>query len=346
MLVKLLCLACLLVTCAPTKFDRGAIKDVLHAIQKVLDFFQSDAKDINVDGLFGIRVAQGQLADILQNALLGSVSLPLMLRVEVTSLVAEMERISDLVIQNLGDTDYFKQFDPILGKAWNSSYSIRHVALDSVPQFVPEVLKKLVHNYDEPRGDRCFMDMFGRARFPKSQRPVPKCTIRPGCQQYLLEGTTNGYHLTHQLLYLNCGMQNCTKKIERLTGNSLEVLLRERCTRAYGEAVTLVDSGIPHSLRDYFMEDVTVCGILGFQEFFRPDWLRLIISFQSPSGCFAEQETRKKRHVGFFGSNAGMRKLLVERLMRGHCLSHASGLGLSSLGVYARHLLETFHIRQ
>lgn len=342
MLIRFLCFASLLASCAPTNNDQGLLKEVLQAIHKALDFFQSDSHQVNLDGLFGIRVAQGQLADVLQNALLGSISLPRSLRVEVTSLVTQMESISQHVTNNLQDTDYYRSFEPVVSKAWNSSYSIRHVTRSSVPRFEPEKLKALVHNYDEPRGDRCFEEIFGSARLPNSRKLVPKCTIRPGCRTYLLEGTTNGYHLTHQLLYLNYGMQNCTRKIEHITGRSLEVMLRDRCTRAYGEAVTLFESGVPHYLRDYFMEDLTVCGILGFQEFFRFDWLRLIMSFQSASGCFAEKvETRQKRHVGFFGARGGMRKLLVESVMRDHCLSHASGLGLSSLGVFARFLLET-----
>jgi hypothetical protein len=112
----------------------------------------------------------GQLADVLQNVLLGSVSLPLSLRVEVTSLVTQMESISKQVINNLKDTDYYKSFEPVVSRAWNSSYSIRHVTLSSVPRFEPDKLKAMVHNYDEPRGDRCFEEIFGSARLPNNRK--------------------------------------------------------------------------------------------------------------------------------------------------------------------------------
>jgi hypothetical protein len=62
--------------------------------------------------------------------------------------------------------------------------------------------------------------------------------------------------------YLIIFFQNCTRKIEHITGHSLEVMLRDRCTRAYGEAVTLFGSGVPHYLRDYFMEDCKYIGLL------------------------------------------------------------------------------------
>ncbi|GFR64067.1 hypothetical protein ElyMa_003622100 [Elysia marginata] len=36
------------------------LQDVLFALEKVLDFFVSDFSAINVDGLFGIRLAEGK----------------------------------------------------------------------------------------------------------------------------------------------------------------------------------------------------------------------------------------------------------------------------------------------
>ena len=36
-------------------------EEVISALDRVLDFYERDHKSINLDGIFGLRVAQGEL---------------------------------------------------------------------------------------------------------------------------------------------------------------------------------------------------------------------------------------------------------------------------------------------
>lgn len=36
-------------------------EEVISALDRVLDFYERDYKSINLDGIFGLRVAQGEL---------------------------------------------------------------------------------------------------------------------------------------------------------------------------------------------------------------------------------------------------------------------------------------------
>ncbi|BFZ18906.1 hypothetical protein BsWGS_21945 [Bradybaena similaris] len=47
------------------------------------------------------------------------------------------------------------------------------------------------------------------------------------------------------------------------------------------------------------MEQITFCGMLGFQNFFRDSWIPMILGWQSPQGCFSNTISHDKtfRHV-------------------------------------------------
>lgn len=58
--MRLLVLTLLFVGGAAIPTVDPVLKEVLHAVEKGLEFFSDDYSAINVDGLFGLRLGQGK----------------------------------------------------------------------------------------------------------------------------------------------------------------------------------------------------------------------------------------------------------------------------------------------
>ncbi|XP_064619387.1 UPF0764 protein C16orf89 homolog [Lineus longissimus] len=314
---------------------KGVTEQVFRALQRAVKFFEDDYKDLNLDGLYGLRVAQGQLIDVVHGVTSGKLDLPSDIKEKLIYLITRMERISQSVISNLKDTVYYDKFKYVVARPFSADYnparSVDNVDMDTSPlQIVDDI-----HNYNEEFGDKCFEELIG-ADIPG--RETKKCTILPKCADYLLKGKdVFGYRLTHQLLFLIFGqMFKCTDNQEYLMRKPYEEKITNVCSKVFMEAMILLNMGAAEtSYRDFFLEEVATCGMLGFQDFFRRDWLKKILSWQTKKGCFTNvpDDALKKK-------SSPMRRLLVDKKMNGDCLSHESGLGASVLGTYLRHLLE------
>ncbi|KAL8591545.1 hypothetical protein ACOMHN_055512 [Nucella lapillus] len=141
------------------------------------------------------------------------------------------------------------------------------------------------------------------------------------------------------------------------------------CGSIYSEALTEVKDGkVMEIFQDLFLEQVLVCGTLGFENFMRSDWMRMVMAWQKPIGCFsindpvmlqtesmlvkAQEQERQlmkdlKQEASMIEQQHGSgRKLLRERIMQDGCLAHKSGLGFGTLSLYTRYLVRHNYIDQ
>ncbi|KAM3171817.1 hypothetical protein ACTXT7_015836 [Hymenolepis weldensis] len=130
---------------------------------------------------------------------------------------------------------------------------------------------------------------------------------------------------------------------------SIENQLYEFCSKIYSEARTFEEYDFPKELRDLFLEQIGVCGIAGFTEIARPDWLNFILKWQSPiSGCFhlfigerMDPENFNPQRYGNYRRRKRSEMMMdAGESIQEVCLAHRTGVALMALAAYTRRMVE------
>ncbi|CAN8029553.1 unnamed protein product, partial [Ixodes persulcatus] len=154
------------------------------------------------------------------------------------------------------------------------------------------------------------------------------------CWRTMTGGGQRGYGLTHQVLFVTIGMGlNCSVKMESLARQYRQpgprVLLESLCRRVAQEAETAAEAGFPAHLWDLFLEQVAVCGSLGYPGFNRDSWIGNVLSWQRSDGCFAFRPAAHK-------ATASSRNKREARTSRDGCDLHMTSVGSGALAVFLK----------
>lgn len=189
--------------------------------------------------------------------------------------------------------------------------------------------------------DNCYSILVG-------SRQKSPCVITDDCWHVMSQFHVRGYRLTHEVLYLVFGHSfGCENAIEQHT-NASQVSLDQfesvLCSNVLASAIKSYETGLEAGRgEDLFMEQLLVCSLLGFKDFYRPAWLRYVMSLQNTtSGCF-----RPSLDIHYDGGQSfhrhaprtTQRHLLVERELANNCFVHMTSLGLGLLSIYLHYLL-------
>jgi len=134
----------------------------LNALQRLLNFFESNANNLNLDGLFGLRIAQGQL-NALNQLLTSSVNKQIYLTDKkniIHSLSLQIERIANVSLNEIAREEslYLHRFSLIAYQPFVIEYQPR------------KINKYLIeHNernsdFDEEESDKCFAELLGKLK--------------------------------------------------------------------------------------------------------------------------------------------------------------------------------------
>ena len=300
----------------------------LHAMENLLNFFESDTKDLNLDGLYGLRIAQGQL-DALQAILNEKKSESLFTDENhlIQSLSDQIDRIANQSLIEIARqaSDYLHRFVLMASRPFRTDYEQR--SLNS--HWIESGEKN--GNFDEYESDQCFGELLGSDDPTNSSQ----CYTSKTCWTMMTSGLKKDYCITHQLLWFliakNIGCLD-HQSISIQANQHLQYLEDRFCTNIYQDAeqnYQLNDN------QDLFLEQILLCSIIGYDEFLRLDWFQTILTWQDQvHGCFTDPSeiqtspSKVKRH------------LLVEQEMVNGCLSHKSGLAAGVLASYIRMFLQ------
>jgi hypothetical protein len=145
--------------------------------------------------------------------------------------------------------------------------------------------------------------------------------------------------LTHQVVFVNIALhRNCHAVLSTREG---EELLDRLCTKTYAEAEFLAAKGFPPRFHDLFAEQVMLCGLVGFQNFARTDWLREIMSWQKQGtvGCYGYPKgvkgycgdgVVKVQYSGCEGGEEGVEE----------CLVHMTAVALGAMAVNLKYMID------
>ncbi|XP_055861983.1 UPF0764 protein C16orf89-like isoform X3 [Biomphalaria glabrata] len=258
----------------------------LRAVEKAINFFGEDYSALNVDGLFGIRICQGALLQAKQDCESGKLDCPVDLVYTLNKYVTSMDDYGNKALAYIEaeDSSYFEQFLDTI----NSPYTF-DVKLDSLGD-TSGVTPGTDGSYDEVRGDRCLSLILGS--YEKNEGKYPKCSVDQECWTMMTKGNTMAYVITHQLLYfVMVEKSGCVAPIEELVYKYNKTSLRDfekrLCKSIYVEAQQEeVGNSVKELKQDLFLEQLLLCSLVGFQEFFQEKWIRLVLSWQKPRGCY------------------------------------------------------------
>ncbi|XP_068211030.1 longitudinals lacking protein, isoforms H/M/V-like isoform X4 [Palaemon carinicauda] len=146
-------------------------------------------------------------------------------------------------------------------------------------------------------------------------------------------------------------MAGCESQLERFAWVTLrhgkrmtiEQTLEEICYSILGEANAIAEAGFPETRQDLFMEQGALCGVLGYRDFFKKQWLTKVLSWQRPTGCFGDFRlfSASRKHpsrvdkIFHSGNNRVKRE---ESPMESNCLAHRTAVALGYLSLYVRWL--------
>nr|CDS34069.1 conserved hypothetical protein [Hymenolepis microstoma] len=321
------------------------MEDTFRAIEKSLNFLINNYKGLNLDAGLGVRLMEAVYTQLI--ALYGA-KLP-------REMVQKMEQLENLAdeagalaeLNSAIETPFYFSKNSYLIKLKQWQFLLPTRGLKVLPTVS---LQGIIENdaIQEDECDACFREFIPY----DSHRG---CDISDKCFTYMNWHNHSSYSLTHQVLYYFIGLgARCESQLLDMikrhpTINSIENQLYEFCSKIYSEARTFEKYGFPKELRDLFLEQIGVCGIAGFAEIVRPDWLDIILKWQSPtSGCFHQFIGERMNPENFNPKRYGnyRRRKRSEMMMDGGrsiqevCLAHRTGVALIALAAYTRRMVE------
>ncbi|CAH1272613.1 C16orf89 [Branchiostoma lanceolatum] len=262
------------------------------------------------------------------------------------SLRQVLEEISDVANRTLPEIEarnpgYYEQFLEVVNKPYIIEAFPRTLEIQQDDQYKPSVKKRLP-TFNEEESDKCMSYMMGSKIRGHDTKEV-RCTITDRCWSLVTIPDTSAYVITHQLLYTvlaeHVGCTNELNSYARQQGflEGVPGMQRRLCSSILSQAEFLARNGPPQPEQDLFMEQAVVCGMLGYTNFLRPDWLQKVMTWQRPGGCFGKEDPEEEKdelveqlhslpfHAHNYHGNIEHwvktrsptgRRLLVERLMR------------------------------
>ncbi|XP_071081492.1 uncharacterized protein [Haliotis cracherodii] len=274
---------------------------VIEALEKLVVFYKNSYQDFNVDGLFGLRVVEGQVQLLLNEYNHGQhqqISPDVLERLR--HLVREATQVSNQALEYVrkDDETYYNNFKFIVGTPW--SIYRKHRGIDPKLKWLPEIYKAQKNaNLDEEVSDRCMGELTGA-----SHKYGRSCIISDQCVKTMtLRGLTE-YGLTHQILWTMVAEKaGCLQEMKNIIQGQgypdVETLQLEFCTNNYYEMLAVVHIYMKGVIRteyqDLFLEQQFVCPNIGFYEHLTHDYLQQVLSWQMESGCFGDPNRGKKK---------------------------------------------------
>ncbi|GBL85007.1 UPF0764 protein C16orf89 [Araneus ventricosus] len=172
--------------------------------------------------------------------------------------------------------------------------------------------------FNPSNSDNCFNEING----PRYDNVNP-CGISSRCLKAETRAKQRGWTLTHQVLYWELLEQwQCV--------NHVPLSLRDRlCSNVMRDAKITEQANFPRAHHDIFLEQIGLCGIWGYKDFNKPEWLQKILEWQEPSGCYASSQA----YVCFDApvTTNHVRVKREEKILPDGCLSHETGVALLAL---------------
>uniref|UniRef100_A0A915BGC7 Nicastrin n=1 Tax=Parascaris univalens TaxID=6257 RepID=A0A915BGC7_PARUN len=335
---------------------------VLNALSGLEKYYNHYHTELDVDGVFGLRIIQGQLNHLYMDFKERN------LHSEVVDEIRNLSRcaseIANKAIPFVADRDpfYYKQFRYLLTHPYDVTHKAQRID-ERLRWLEKEILRKRIDRtemmwFSEKQSDWCFAEVLSKDYGADNVNST--CAISESCLKRML-GTPglSGYGLTHQVLFAAvtqiapCG--NVVSEYLHSTGNTtVENFLKEYCTNLVDEMLafqknTHILSTMNTYQKDLLMEQVFACGQFGFVEICSLHVLIAILSWQHPHlGCFRKGNlddapismALSPHETEFSAGDFTSRKLFNDVIHSDYCSTHSATVASGALVVFLRFLLD------
>lgn len=276
-------------------------RQVFLALNRVLNFYHREFKSVNLDGIFGLRVAQGAFLSVLNDVQAGQLKLDEHLLGQVRDLYNKASLIGQRALPFLKQStpDYFKKFRKQVSNPWANFKPFTNKELLK-RNYNPQKRRNII-SFDEETSDQCMSALTGTGSNSHITQP---CQVSDKCWGVISAEGAEGYALTHQALFFLLGeTQGCTPQLLKRLEQShikggLEQIYNRICSDMYPQMIALERKGGSKQLdsydRDLYMEQAMVCGSIGYHDFLSSERLRNILTWQRKDGCFGEKNQVSK----------------------------------------------------
>ncbi|MEE6498457.1 hypothetical protein FKM82_003108 [Ascaphus truei] len=220
------------------------------------------------------------------------------------------------------DPQYFNDFRDLLTDSfWILPSSWNHTN--------PELVYLLLEDsqvFSEFFSDKCIILLLG-TRNDQGE----SCVVSSPCRRKMTKSGYTDYLLSHQLLYFIVGkMKGCTRN---LFTQDAPYYTNMFCANMMKKNVEIEYNGFPKLQQDLFMENIMLCGLSGFLDFYKLRWMNEIISWQdSTSGCFDIAENFTTSSVIEKEKQSPKRVKRREKKVSERCLCHKTSVAVGALG--------------
>ncbi|XP_069999015.1 UPF0764 protein C16orf89 homolog isoform X1 [Penaeus vannamei] len=340
--------------------DMQMLRKAMDACWRVLWYYRGHTAQMNLDAVIGTRIAEAQfqlVSDALQDQLSTRKSEAmqdtLASLLDLRDLASQVNTEAEPVVMT-SEPEYYAQLGKILAKGfWEVPLVTRHVNASARRDTQDPVSRRVLDETEqllEFQSDKCLAEELGtscrrRGESRRSAEECERCSITEECWSRMTRPGYSGYSLTHQAFYILIGLQaGCGEAVHLLTrrttdGGSVRELLDRICADVLTEAEVIAQATFPQYRRDLFMEQGALCGIAGYRDFFRRNWLEEVLSWQREPGCFGDSEVYTQWHSLPTPSPVHARVRREERAMSSRCLAHQSAVGLGYLSLCVRFLV-------
>ncbi|XP_053507743.1 UPF0764 protein C16orf89 homolog [Ictalurus furcatus] len=308
------------------------IDDILDSLSKGVNFFEQQSRNMNLDGVTGYVILQAQLQEAMKSQT-HSDSLNFSQRSIAMSLVKKLDRSLALAVASLQEMDpkYYKEFEPVLSASF---WSLPREWISTDPSLT-YASPRSVECYDEQLGDKCMTLLLGTWK----DNGTP-CIVTKACRDTMTQFGCPHYSLSHQLLYFMIGtMKGCTRMLKgevRLSQVNITVEHYQRifCSNMMKSNQEISIKGITEQTQDIFIENILLCGLAGFSDFYKATWLQHILAWQDKKlGCFGKDEDDSQMFEEYLDA-VHRRVKRREKTLKDGCSSHTTGVAMSALGGY------------
>ncbi|XP_037648701.1 UPF0764 protein C16orf89 homolog [Sebastes umbrosus] len=317
------------------------IDDILSSLSRGASFLERQHEHINLDGVVGFLMLQAELKEAVRT---WPHSDPVSWAQRTTSvaLVKRLDLSFEKAVAALQQNDpkYYSEFEPLL--TW--SFWL-------IPQEWSTTDPSLVYSstmttecYDEQLSDKCLTLLLGTWKMNGTP-----CIVTKPCRDTMTRFGCPHYSLSHQLLYFMIGkMRGCTNLLKGDTRMSRANMTERNyekifCSNMMKTNQDIIRDGLTEQTVDIFIENILTCGLAGFSDFYKADWLQHILRLQDEEvGCFGRDRSIVSQIIGdelLEQLQPHRRVKRREKILPDGCSSHMTAVAVGALGGYLNYYL-------
>ncbi|XP_051569865.1 UPF0764 protein C16orf89 homolog [Myxocyprinus asiaticus] len=299
--------------------------NILMSLSKGITYFEKQGTHINLDSVVGYIILQGKT--LMSGYIFYNTNLVCL---------SDLYESLSTAVSSLQDTDskYFKEFEPLL----DSSFWSLPAEWSSIDPSLSYTSSRTMECYDEHLSDKCMTLLLGTWK----DNGTP-CIITKSCRDIMTQFGCLHYFLSHHLLYFMIGsMKGCSRMFKgdmRLSCINITVEHYQRIYNIMKSNQDIFRNGLPGQMQDIFIENILLCGLVGFSDFYKLDWIQSVLLWQYQEvGCFGKEEDLK--HLFIYLLDVPHKRVKKrEKTLKDGCSSHITGVAVSALGGFLNYYL-------